>query len=81
MTPPTEEEYIAWRDHPVTQWILTACEAAAEENKASWVALSWEGNSADPAALLEMKTRADAYRALAQTSYDGWLETMERYHG
>ncbi len=76
MKAPHNEEFIAWRDHPVTQFVLAACAKAADEAKAEWVETSWASRKADPQALIELITLADAYRALADTSYEGWCETM-----
>lgn len=72
---PSEEEFTAWRDDPVTQWVMSACRKAAEDNRQAWLSTSWESGRADQAALSEYRTRADAYRALEDTGYEGWLET------
>lgn len=79
MTNPSEEEFIAWRDHPVTRWVMRACELAADENKQQWVEKAWETGVSDPALLLENRTRADAYRALHETEYEGWKATHDAY--
>ena len=71
----SEEEFAAWHDDPVTRWVLTACRKAADENKAAWIEASWEANNCDPLLLVELKTRADAYLALSDTLYAGWLRT------
>lgn len=57
----TEEEFEAWRDNPVTQWVLSACRVAAEDAKALWEARSWEAGEADWKALTELRARAATY--------------------
>ena len=64
--PPTDEEYEAWVDHPITAFVLDCYDRMAEEQKQAWTYMSWEGGSSDPAALLEYRTRADAYRSMAE---------------
>jgi hypothetical protein len=73
----TEDDFLAWRDHPVTKWIFKAVEAGAEEQKAEWIRASWEGATANPLLLVELRTRADSYRALIETSFMRWSEMNE----
>lgn len=77
LTAISEEEFIAWRDDPVTQWVMAACVKGAEIQKAGWIAASWEGGDANIDLLIECRTRADAYRALVETDFIGW----QRAHG
>lgn len=71
----TPEEFDNWREDPVTQWVMEACEQAASQNLLGWIEASWEGGSADQSLLVELRTRADAYRALAETNWEGWAKT------
>lgn len=75
MAPPSEEEFIAWKEQPITRWVLGQCAKAAAENRQSWIDASWGAGNAEPLLLTELKTRADAYLALEQTTYEGWLDT------
>lgn len=72
---PSAEEFSRWRDDPVTRWIFAAIAKGAEQNRDQWMQMSWEAGEANPLALTELRTRADAYRALTDTPYDGWCET------
>lgn len=72
-----EESFAAWRENPVTQFVLTACRKIADENKAAWVEASWVSGNADPDNLLELRTRADAYMALSQMT----LSDLQVTHG
>lgn len=73
------EDFATWRDNPVTQWVFAGCRKAAADNKDLWVKLSWDAGRTDETglaeALIELRTRADAYEALAETTYEGWLES------
>lgn len=73
---PTLEEFQAWRANPVTAWILKGCQTAAEAQKQHWLEKSWNGD-VDPLLRLECATRADAYLALEETTYEGWCDINE----
>jgi hypothetical protein len=76
-TPITAEEYAAWRADPVTEWVIGELANAAEAQKAGWIEHSWNGGACDPVLLNELKTRADAYRTLAELSYEDLLENSD----
>lgn len=73
----TEDDFLAWTDHPLTQWVFQAVEKAAGLQAAEWNRQSWDKGLADPLKLAELRTRADAYRALTETDYDGWSAIHE----
>jgi hypothetical protein len=68
----SEEEFLLWKEHPITRWVLTAANRAAALQREAWIAKSWEQGEASPLALSELRTRADAYSALDETTYEGW---------
>ncbi len=70
----TAEDFARWRDDRVTQWIFKAIEAGEAEQKSAWLESSWQYSNPRPELLLELRTRADAYRALIDTSYESWAE-------
>jgi hypothetical protein len=72
----TLEEFQAWREHPATQWVLRAAEKAADLQQIAWNDASWGRGEADPLMLTELRTRADAYRALGETSYEDWCSVL-----
>lgn len=74
--PPSAEEFARWRDDDVTRWVFKALETIAAENKAAWDSASWDHGQANPLLLLELRTRADTFRALAETPYEGFCETL-----
>lgn len=75
MSAPTSEEFQRWRDDTVTRWVFQALANTADDNKAAWSELSWEGGIADQSKLTEMKTRADAYRAIIDAPYEAHCES------
>ena len=75
-SPPSSEEFQAWRDHPLTRWVFLALERASEAQREDWLRRSWEAGEADPLALVELRTRADAYRAPFETTYEAFCEML-----
>lgn len=69
---PSEEEFEAWRDNPITRWVLEACKIASEAAKQSFVDSAWERGIVDEKALTELRTRADCYEGLAEASLEDW---------
>lgn len=70
----TEDDFLIWREHPVTKWVFAAIERGAEAQREEWVRMSWDGGQSDPLALLSLRERADAYRALMDTCFERWSE-------
>lgn len=74
MPHPSREDFEQWRDNPVTRWVFAALKTAADENKELWVMQSWEERKLDPLELSDLRVRADAYMAMAETEYQGWVD-------
>ena len=72
---PTQDDFLQWRDNPVTQWVMQALQLGSEAQKAEWMRRSWGSKQADPLVLCELTTRADAYRVLFEADYIDWCET------
>ena len=68
--PITADEFAAWRADPVTQVVLKVHSEMAEQQKQGWLKASWEGGHVDPLILTELKTRADAYQAIADCTFE-----------
>jgi hypothetical protein len=50
-----------------------ACFAGKQRDE--WISRTWDnGKHPDASLLIELRTRADAYRAIPDTSYDDWIE-------
>lgn len=74
------EDFARWRDDPVTRAVFAALAAAARAQKDQWDAASWGGGTVRPddlsRLLMELRVRADAYRALAEMTFEdlaAWL--------
>lgn len=51
----------AWEDwlaSPVTEAFFKFCRVQAEEQKARWLSISWDGGQADPLMLVRLQERA-----------------------
>jgi hypothetical protein len=77
MNLPSEEEFEAWRDQPVTQFVLEAYRRMAEAQKLAWIEGSWEAGDANPIMLVELRTRADAYQSMSECVLDDFAATVK----
>lgn len=71
---PTQDEFDAWTEHPVTVFVATAYQRLAELQREAWLESSWGSGQGDALMLNELRTRADAYMAFLETG----LEQYER---
>lgn len=74
--PPSRDDFARWRDDRVTDWVIRAHLAAAETNRTAWTEASWNGGACSKEMLLELRTRADAYLAIAETGYEGFCDML-----
>lgn len=74
---PHPEDFAAWCDHPVTRFVATAMQAAAEQQREVWFAKSWGQGDCDPQTLTELRTRADAYMAFLETGLKHYAALLE----
>ena len=72
---PTREEFAAWRDDPVTQFVMTALRRNADECREEWMKRSWEAGEADEKLLIAMRERHDALMGFT-ADYDAFCETL-----
>ncbi len=73
----TAEDFDRWRDDAVTRYVFAAIEAFAAAQQEAWIQKSWGLGDPKPGLLLELRTRADAYRALIDTPYERWIEVNQ----
>jgi hypothetical protein len=71
---PSRDEFRAWRDDSTTQFVFAALRAAQANQKTAWDEMAWVGGVADELALVEYRTRADAYAGLEQADYEAFCE-------
>jgi hypothetical protein len=65
----SREDFARWLEDPVTRAVIKAHRQTADDNRAAWVKHSWDNGHANPLTLLELRTRADAYMAIAEIGY------------
>lgn len=75
--PPSEEDFTAWRENPVTMWVMRAYQQAADDAKAKWVARSWDAGVCDPAELIENRALAAAYEDIVNLTHADAMGTLE----
>lgn len=71
---PTRDEFAAWRDEPVTQFVFAALRRAQQAQRDGWLVASWQGGDADGNLLTELRARADAYASLEEADYLAFCE-------
>jgi hypothetical protein len=78
---PSPEDFDRWRDDFVTRWVFKALETAATAQQDQWNAISWDAGVKNPASerqmfdtLRELRTRADAYRAVQASDYSTFCD-------
>lgn len=75
------DDFARWREDPMTKTVFGALKLAEAEQRKQWLDASWDGavvRAPDLERLLiELRTRADAYRSLDEMTFEGmclWLE-------
>lgn len=73
---PSREAFRAWRDDHVTQFAFGALAVAAAEQQKAWTDVSWQSGDANAELLLELRTRADAYKSLQEADYEAFCQWL-----
>lgn len=68
---PSPEDFAEWLQHPTTEWIVSCMQKFADQQKAMWADLAWNGDLSE-IMLTEAKTRADCYLAVPNSHYEDW---------
>lgn len=71
------EEFAAWREDPVTEWVSAALRERGDAQMTAWIRLSWDGGNCDPMKLCELRMTADAYHALADFVFEDFAPPKE----
>src|SRR5690349_4376101 len=74
---PSQDEFDAWAEHPVTRFVAAAHEAAAEAVRQEWIDASWGASILDQNMLTRNQTRADAYQAFSTTGLEDYARFLE----
>lgn len=75
---PHDEDFAAWCEHPVTKFVAVCFEKASDKNREQWEELSWIQGNSNPETLLELRTRADAYRAFLETTKESYEHIISK---
>ena len=75
---PDDEDFAQWCEHPITRFVASAYQRAAEKQREEWMQISWEQNRTDPLLLTELRTREDAYNAFLQTVKEGYVNVISK---
>lgn len=70
----SNDDFEAWRDHPVTRWLLTAFGSQAEAIKEGWEQAAWHNDQLDPIDKTRAHARWDILDALSTLSYEDACE-------
>lgn len=65
----TEEDFLAWREQPMTQWFMKAFQNTANLIEAEWKEGSWTTGVADQSALDTLKAKHGAYSSVYETDF------------
>lgn len=66
----TEEDYLAWRENPVTQWVMEAYRISADLCESQWKDGSWTSGVADQSALTTLRDKAIAFRSIFEADFE-----------
>lgn len=72
----TQEEFLRWQQDPVTAWVVEALNSRAEQHRLTWEQASWGQGVSDEKMLIELRTRADAYRAIGEVEYGDVCDSL-----
>jgi hypothetical protein len=72
----TAEDFDGWRENAVTKTVFGALDKVAALQQQHWIETSWGQGACTPEMLLELRTRADAYRSLSELSYERLREVL-----
>ena len=72
----TPDDFASWRENAVTKFVFAALAKAEADQRDHWLETSWEQGACSPEMLLELRTRADAYRSLSELSFERLSEVL-----
>lgn len=75
---PTEDEFLVWCESKVTQFVALAHKVGSEAQKEAWMQMSWNEGVVSNDALIELRTREDAYKAFLECGYLDYLKLVEQ---
>lgn len=72
-----QDAFEEWQAHPVTELFMKCCGVWADEAKAQWVRVSWEGGEANADLLSRMRERAKTFTEVSNVTLEQIKETID----
>jgi hypothetical protein len=76
----TEEDFIAWRDNPVTQWVMEAYRISAAMCEQEWTTASWQFGNANQRTLDELRNKAMTFASIYEATFDDIQARHDEQH-
>lgn len=70
-----------WLGHPLTEAFMTFCRVRANEQKARWLEISWDGGQSDPLALARLQERASVLEEISRLAREDIEEGLTNAKG
>lgn len=77
----TEEDFLAWRESPVTRWFMRAFENSAKLAEQQWKERSWESGIADQESLSELRAKAVTFASVHDATFDDIQARQDEHFG
>jgi hypothetical protein len=72
-----EEEFAAWRTHPMTVQVMRVLEAKEAEAKDMWLRQSWDSGNCDERLRADLKATAGTYRYMIELDAQEVFDVLE----
>jgi hypothetical protein len=79
LAPPTADDFEAWCENPVTQYVATVHALICEVAKDTLLQEMWVNGQANQVALDAARTRVDAYKAFLETPRETYAEHIKTF--
>lgn len=74
-----EEDFLAWRDLPMTQWFMAAFRNSASLCERQWHEGSWVTGQADQAALSDLRAKASVFEDVFTATFADIAARQDEY--
>lgn len=73
----TEEDYIEWKQHPVTETLFAVMRKEIARMEQEWLEASFRHNLNDPEMLSELRAKTQAYMEIMGAEFEYIKNTLE----
>lgn len=73
----TEEDYIEWKQHPVTEALFTVMNKEIVNMKEEWSEASFKNNNNDPELLSNLRAKTQAYMEIMGAEFEYIKNSLE----